>query len=93
MIISPTNGRIVWFQPPHHGSRHTVQIDEKVLLTAQVCHVFGDRCVNLDVTDSHGTHHFYSSVTLLQDEDLKPEEGRFAVWMPYQVGQAKKHAA
>ena len=31
--------------------------------------------------------------TLLQDDDLKPEGGRFAVWMPYQIGQAAKHEA
>lgn len=90
-MISPTNGRIVWYTPATVDKeiRHH---DFKTPLAAQVCHVWGDRMVNLDVTDSEGRHWPRTSVTLLQDDDLKPEGGRFAVWMPYQIGQAKKHA-
>jgi hypothetical protein len=28
---------------------------------------------------------------LLQDDDLKPDGEPFCVWMPYQIGQAKKN--
>ena len=91
-MIAPTNGRIVWFYPTH-GDKHIKQRGFKVPLAASVCHVWNDRCVNLDVIDSDGQHWPQTSVILLQDDDLKPEGGRFAVWMPYQIGQAKKHEA
>jgi hypothetical protein len=32
------------------------------------------------------------SVTLVQDGDQLPSGGGYAEWMPYQQGQAKKHA-
>lgn len=91
-MITPTNGRIVWYTPST-DDKEIRQHDFKRPLAAQVCHVWGDRMVNLDVTDSDGRHFPRTSVMLLQDDDLKPEGGRFAVWMPYQVGQAAKHAA
>lgn len=93
-MISPTPGRIVWFTPsvdptsrPHGFEYH----DIKQPCAATVAYVWGDRMVNLLVLDQSGKPFAHTSVTLLQDDDRKPEQGRFASWMPYQVGQAKKH--
>lgn len=97
-MISPSNGRIVWYTP----SRPTGDFDSDAAITqhdrlkplaAMVCHVWGDRMVNLLVTDSNGVQHARTSVTLLQDDDAKPEDGRFCSWMPYQLGQAAKTEA
>jgi hypothetical protein len=37
-----------------------------------------------------GVHHF-DRVKLLQDDEAKPDGGRFCCWMPYQTGQAAKY--
>jgi len=87
-MIHPTNGRVVLFTPGDDFKG--VQHDKAQPLAAQVCHVWGDRMVNLLVTDSNATLFSETSVTLLQDDDAKPELRRFAEWMPYQKGQAAK---
>jgi hypothetical protein len=94
-MITPSNGRIVWFTPARGANaiERISQHDPLVPLAAMVCHVWGDRMVNLDVVDSDGRHHAITSVVLLQDDDPKPEDGRFAQWMPYQKGQAAKTEA
>ena len=89
-MIKPSNGRIVWFTPPQGEPTTIVQHDINQPLTAQIVHVWGDRMVNLVVFDSHGVMHAVPQVMLLQDDDAKPSLGRFAVWMPYQKGQAAK---
>ena len=49
--------------------------------------------VNLMVVEPDGTTRGQTSVQLLQDDD-KPSGGAFwCAWMPYQLGQAAKHAA
>lgn len=90
-MIEPANGRIVWFTPgaDFHGIHH----DETKPLAATICHVWGDRMVNLDVIDSNGNHWPVTSVDLVQtDDDLAAVKyrGRYAEWMPYQKGQAAK---
>ncbi len=92
-MITPINGRIVWFTPSRQPSHHVVQHDPLVPLAAIVAHVWGDRMVNLVVFDSNGRMHAETSVPLLQDDDPKLEEGRFCSWMPYQKGQAAKAEA
>ena len=89
--ILPTVGRVVWFTP----SRLTrdgrfAHIDGRKPLAAIVSHVFNDALVNLTVFD--GTSHSRTSVPLVQEGEAKPEHGYFCSWMPYQVGQAAKHA-
>ena len=50
--------------------------------------------VNLAAFDQNGVPFAATSVTLIQEEDdTYPAYGNFAQWMPYQVGQAKKHEA
>jgi len=99
-MIEPTNGRIVWYTPYKNELLSpygmVVQRDKDgnvVPLTAQVCGVWGPRCVNLLVTDASGKTFVCTSRTLLQDDDARPEHGGFAEWMPYQKGQAAKAEA
>ena len=92
-MIHPSNGRIVWFTPAFEHAAPIVQHDIKLPLAAMIVHVWGDRMVNLVVFDSDGKSWPMTSVTLLQDDDLKPEHGRFCSWMPYEKGQAAKAEA
>jgi hypothetical protein len=92
-MIVPTVGRVVWFRPPTTPILGFAHHDPLQPCAALVTHVWGDRLVNLVVFDSNGAPFGQTSVQLLQDDDLKPEHGRFCSWMPYQVGQAKKHEA
>lgn len=87
-VITPTNGRIVWFTPPADFSG--VQHDKTKPLAAMVVHVWGDRMVNLIVFDSNGDQYAQSSVVLVQEGDPINTNGRYAEWMPYQKGQAAK---
>lgn len=90
-VITPTNGRVVWFTPGADFAG--VQHDSKQPLMAFVCHVWGDRIVNLLVIDSVGDQYAVSSVDLVQDGDPVRSGGRYAEWMPYQKGQAAKTEA
>ena len=92
-MISPSNGRIVWYTPAQKrddfdSDGAIVQHNKQKPLAAMVVHVWGDRMVNLVVFDSNGDQYPRTSVTLLQDDDAKPEEGRFCSWMPYQKAVA-----
>ena len=88
-MITPTNGRQVWFHP--NGSLPDVAY-MGLALAATVVHVWSDRCVNLQVLDANGVAHQVTSVTLLQDTDAPPLVGVYAEWMPFQKGQAKAAA-
>ena len=88
-MITPSIGRIVWFQP----SKPAVQPLRGQPLAAIVTYVWSDRMVNLTVFDQAGAPFTATSVTLLQDDEEKPQHGYFAEWMPYQKGQAAKTEA
>lgn len=90
-MIKPSVGRVVWFTPYTVLPADFLMIDAKQPCSASVAYVWNDRLVNLTVSDHYGYTHAFTSVRLLQDDDAKPEGGYFASWMPYQVGQAKKH--
>lgn len=92
VLIKPTIGRRVWFRP--NGTRRDESIaiiDPSQPFDAGIVYVWGDRMVNLDVTDHAGRHHAVTSVPLLQPGDPVPT-GFYAEWMPYQTGQAKAAA-
>jgi hypothetical protein len=92
--ILPTVGRVVWCTPSRlTGDYGFTHIDGCKPLAAIVTHVFHDALVNLSVFDSNGVPHSRTSVALVQAGEAKPEPGYFCEWMPYQVGQAAKHAA
>lgn len=93
-MIKPTNGRIVWYTPDRTGPDDMIaQHDKKVPLSAIVCHVWGDRCVNLLVISSNGDVHPRTSVDLLQGDEKGQERGRYCEWMPFQRDQAKAFVA
>jgi hypothetical protein len=91
--ILPTVGRVVWFTPSRlTGDYGFTHIDGRKPLAAIVTHVFNDALVNLSVFDSNGVPHSRTSVPLVQGDEPRREHGYFCSWMPYQVGQAAKHA-
>lgn len=83
MVITPTVGRVVWFRD--HD-------DDPQPQAAMVVYVWHDRMVNLVVFDHEGNRGAATSIALRQEGDPVPDMP-YAEWMPYQVGQAKKHAA
>jgi hypothetical protein len=84
MFIKPTVGRVVWFWEAGH---HT----DAQPMAALVTFVHSDREVNLVVFTHEGYPTPCECVYLRQDGEERPSES-FAEWMPYQIGQAKKHA-
>jgi len=90
MMIQPTIGRVVWYSPAA-SERIPGQPDDQ-MFAAHVTYVWNDRMVNLMAITANGTPFGVTSVTLVQEGDANPIE-RFCMWMPYQVGQAKKHEA
>lgn len=88
-MIEPTPGRIVWFWK---GPWHDKIAQHEQPLAATVAYVHNPHMVNLRVVDANGEAHAVTSVTLLQDDDQRPE-GFFCEWMPFQKGQAAKYDA
>lgn len=107
-VITPTVGRKVWYRPSvwdctgpgaMQVAGDPADTAKRQPLDATIIAVWGDRMVNVLVTDIMGKQFPVTSVTLLQpgdapslDKDGKPI-GRYVEWMPYQVGQAEKTAA
>lgn len=90
MIITPTIGRIVWYWPRH--SQPEVKGIMQQPLAGIVTFVHDDRLVNLGLFTADGIPFGMTLVTLVQENDPKPDDGNYAQWMPYQLGQAKKHS-
>ncbi|MGE8366002.1 MAG: hypothetical protein ACN6OP_04425 [Pseudomonadales bacterium] len=93
-MIKPTVGRKVWYRPSmsdQSGPLPMVATQDQPL-DATVIAVWGDRCVNLLVTDTIGRNFPVLSCTLVQEGDEVPERGRYAEWMPYQTAQKKVEA-
>lgn len=88
-MIQPTIGRVVWL----FGARQGAMRDVRQPFCAHVTYVWGDRCINVAYFDHDGAVWSERSVDLLQDDDAKPDGVPFAVWMPYQKGQAAKYEA
>jgi len=84
-MIPPTIGRVLWVH------RVSGSLDIAQPEVGFITYVHGDRCVNVAGFNANGTHFIVTSLSLLQDDDLKPEGQDFAKWMPYQVGQAAKY--
>lgn len=85
-MITPTIGRVVWVIRPYDTN------DIKQPEVGLVTYVWHDRMINVAGFDSNGKPFSLSSLTLVQDDEPKPE-GNFACWMPYQKGQAAKTEA
>lgn len=99
-IITPSVGRKVWYRPSKSDLvgpipmciSGSLDAGSAQPLDATVIAVWGDRMVNVLVTDVYGKQYPKLSVALLQEDDVPPTTGGYAEWMPYQVGQAKKEA-
>lgn len=87
-MIVPTVGRVVWYYPP--GRSRDAQPN-----AALIAHVHSNTMINVGGFDPGGQPFADTSVLLIQDEGSygNPGGGAWACWMPYQQGQAKKHAA
>lgn len=89
-MIRPTVGRVVWFYPGNDDVHSSFQHNEdEEPLAAIITKVHNDHLINLAVFDAGGHHWPTGSVILVQDGEKKPGT-RYATWMPYQIGQAKK---
>jgi hypothetical protein len=88
-VIKPTVGRIVWFYPASNEDK--MPYDKGQPLAAIVTKVWSDTMVNLAVFDANGIRHGRTSVPLRQPGPTHPDN-YYCEWMPYQIGQAAKHA-
>lgn len=91
-MIYPTVSRKVWYRPSKSdatGPKPMAFMADQPL-DATVVAVYGERMVSVLVKDIYGRTFPVLSVTLVQEGDPKPEDGRYVEWMPYQNGQAKK---
>jgi len=101
-FIAPTIGRRVWYWPSEAeyqasaSNRTMVEPPMRLKDRAQpcdagICYVHTDGTINITVADHTGAMHARQGVPLLQDDAPEPRGvGGFAVWMPYQKGQAAK---
>jgi hypothetical protein len=85
-MIKPTIGRVVWFHPEQGAEIHSGETQ-----AALVAKVLNDRLVNLAVFDDRGRPYPAIEVELWQGEGKRPKDA-YCEWMPYQIGQAKRHA-
>lgn len=94
-FIKPTVGRKVWYRPSKHDKLGPIpmHVSGDQPLDATVIAVWGDRMVNVLVTDTSGKQFPVLSCDLLQpgDEPKKDAEGqaigRYVEWMPYQANK------
>jgi hypothetical protein len=80
-MIHPTIGRVVIVK---RGSTDA-QPDGWPVFVAKV---YGERCINAAGFNEWGTPVSFSSLILLQDDDVPPPAGPYAEWMPYQKAVA-----
>ncbi len=89
MIIKPAIGRKVWFWPAHHEGHASINGQPH---DATIVGVWSDTCVNLAVRDANGVPYVKTSALLYHEGEGERPAEHFAEWMPYQQGQARKHA-
>lgn len=83
-MIHPTIGRVVLVIRRDVRGKDLSNQPEPAL----VCYVYDDRMINVGGFNQYGTPFSATSLQLLQDDDLIPETGSYAEWMPYQKDQA-----
>jgi ribulose-5-phosphate 4-epimerase/fuculose-1-phosphate aldolase len=86
-MIKPTIGRVMWYWP-----RKDYRGDQP--WAAIVTYVHSDNMVNLTTYNADGHNIPASSVPVVQDgSPFLAGDSPYVEWMPYQIGQAKKHEA
>lgn len=84
-MIKPTIGRVMWYWPVKEARGNQP-------LAAIVVYVHGDNMVNLVAFASDGFSISCRSVPVVQDgSPYTVGDSPYVEWMPYQIGQAKKH--
>ena len=84
-MIKPTVGQVMWY-----WSVEESRGDQP--LAAFVTYVHGDNMVNLCVFTPNGVPTSTTSVPVVQDgSPFTAGDSPYVEWMPYQIGQAKKH--
>lgn len=99
-MIKPSIGRKLWFWETRDAfdAARANSFDHDLLsvheqpLDATVVAVWSPTMINVYVIDHSGVGRAETSVQLIQEGDIIPE-GRFATWMPFQIGQARAQAA
>jgi hypothetical protein len=89
-IIKPTVGRVVLLMLGTAAPLGFAKPGDGLPCAALIAHVHGDRCINVAAFDANGVPRNFTSVTLLQGDDVAPEGAMHAKWMDYQKGQAAK---
>lgn len=89
-LIKPTVGRVVLFMPGAAAHISFAKPSNGEPCAALVTRVWGDRCINIAAFDANGTPFGFTSVRLLQGDDVAREGEMHAKWMDYQKGQAAK---
>jgi hypothetical protein len=100
IMIKPSIGRKLWFWESRAAfdAARANNFDHELLnvaeqpLDATVVAVWNPTMINVYVIDHSGIGRAETSVQLIQEGDVIPP-GRFATWMPFQVGQARAQAA
>jgi hypothetical protein len=90
VLIVPSVGRKVWYRHNEDDRTAGMQIARGQPLDATVLAVWGDRCINAEVTDVVGQKFVRRSWLLKQQGDEFPDGVSYFEWMPYQTGQAAK---
>lgn len=78
---------------PARVGRHVDYFVDGELHAAIICGVVDEHYVNLAWFRDTGMAMQATSVVLVQEGETPPAKGSYCAWMPYQVGQAKKHAS
>jgi hypothetical protein len=84
-MIKPSIGRIMWYWPEkqYRGEQPWAAI---------VTYVHSDIMVNLATWNADGHPQPKTSVPIVQDgSPYTAGDSPYVEWMPYQIGQAKKH--
>jgi hypothetical protein len=89
-FIKPTVGRVVLLMLGTAAPLGFAKPGDGLPCAAVIAHVHGDRCINVAAFDANGVPRGFTSVTLLQGDDVAPEGVMHAKWMDYQKGQAAK---
>lgn len=89
-MIEPSIGRKLWYHPDsRRGDPPPIKAEQPY--DASVVCVYSERELSLAVWDHEGNMFPRRNVRLAQDDDIV--EPGMAQWMPFQVGQAKRHEA